>query len=66
MLGLGAIRPELVALDEGRAATRDVITLSLTFDHRVVDGGPAARFLQMLRQGIENPAAWLLDAGPRP
>lgn len=66
VLGLGAIRPELVALDEGRAATRDVITLSLTFDHRVVDGGPAARFLQMLRQGIENPAAWLLDAGPRP
>jgi pyruvate dehydrogenase E2 component (dihydrolipoyllysine-residue acetyltransferase) len=27
----------------------------LTFDHRIVDGGPAARFLQTLAQLIENP-----------
>lgn len=66
VLGLGAIRPEVVAVEDGRAATRDVITLSLTFDHRVVDGAPAARFLQTLRQGIENPAAWLLDAAAVP
>ena len=64
VLGLGAIRPEAVVLADGRVASREQITLSLTFDHRVVDGGPAARFLQSLRQGIENPAAWLLDAAP--
>jgi pyruvate/2-oxoglutarate dehydrogenase complex dihydrolipoamide acyltransferase (E2) component len=29
----------------------------------VVDGAPAARFLQTLRQGLENPAAWLLAEG---
>ena len=37
------------------------MTLSLTFDHRVVDGAPAARFLQTLVEGIESPAAWLPD-----
>ena len=38
------------------------MTLSLTFDHRIVDGGPAARFLQTLAQCVENPAPWLVDA----
>ena len=32
-----------------------MITLSLTFDHRIVDGAPAARFLATLRNAIENP-----------
>jgi pyruvate dehydrogenase E2 component (dihydrolipoamide acetyltransferase) len=31
------------------------VTLSLTFDHRIVDGADAARFLQSLVQRIENP-----------
>jgi pyruvate dehydrogenase E2 component (dihydrolipoamide acetyltransferase) len=35
----------------------DQVTLSLTFDHRIVDGAPAARFLQTLVQSVENPAA---------
>jgi pyruvate dehydrogenase E2 component (dihydrolipoamide acetyltransferase) len=30
-------------------------TLSLTFDRRLVDGAPAARFLQWIKQLIENP-----------
>jgi pyruvate/2-oxoglutarate dehydrogenase complex dihydrolipoamide acyltransferase (E2) component len=32
-----------------------MITLSLTFDHRLVDGAPAARFLQRLIQIVEAP-----------
>ena len=36
------------------------MTLSLTFDHRIVDGAPAARFLQTLGGLLENPSAWLL------
>jgi pyruvate dehydrogenase E2 component (dihydrolipoamide acetyltransferase) len=39
---------------------RDRITLSLTFDHRIVDGAPAARFLQTLCQFVENPAPCLM------
>jgi pyruvate dehydrogenase E2 component (dihydrolipoamide acetyltransferase) len=37
------------------------MTLSLTFDHRVVDGAPAARFLDTLRRCLEQPAPWLLE-----
>jgi pyruvate dehydrogenase E2 component (dihydrolipoamide acetyltransferase) len=61
ILGLGAIRSEPAVID-GKVVVRDQITLSLTFDHRVLDGAPAARFLQSLAQGIENPFLWLLDA----
>jgi len=32
-----------------------MMTLSLTFDHRIVDGAPAARFLQAVKRRIENP-----------
>jgi pyruvate dehydrogenase E2 component (dihydrolipoamide acetyltransferase) len=32
-----------------------VLTSSLTFDHRIVDGAPAARFLQDLDRLVEHP-----------
>jgi pyruvate dehydrogenase E2 component (dihydrolipoamide acetyltransferase) len=44
-----------------QVVVRDQMTLSLTFDHRLVDGAPAARFLQTLSGGIENPSAWLVE-----
>ncbi len=58
--------PECAILGVGRISTCPVvrmgvvvpgqtITLSLTFDHRVIDGGPAARFLQEVVRSIENP-----------
>ena len=34
---------------------RQMVWLSLTFDHRLVDGGPAARFLQRVVQLVERP-----------
>jgi pyruvate dehydrogenase E2 component (dihydrolipoamide acetyltransferase) len=61
ILGLGAIRREAVVVEDDRIVPRDQITLSLTFDHRVVDGAPAARFLATLRGMLENPSAWLLS-----
>jgi pyruvate dehydrogenase E2 component (dihydrolipoamide acetyltransferase) len=36
------------------------MTVSLTFDHRAVDGGPAARFLSTIREFIEEPTLWLV------
>ena len=39
---------------------RERVSLSLTFDHRIVDGAPAARFLQQLAGAIENPGPWLM------
>jgi pyruvate dehydrogenase E2 component (dihydrolipoamide acetyltransferase) len=59
ILGLGRIRRE-PAVYENQIVPRDQLSLSLTFDHRIVDGAPAARFLQTLGQAIETPSAWLL------
>jgi pyruvate dehydrogenase E2 component (dihydrolipoamide acetyltransferase) len=60
ILGLGAIRREPVVLDDGQIVARSQLTLSLTFDHRIVDGAPAARFLQTLVAAIANSTPWLL------
>lgn len=59
ILGVGRIVREPAVVGE-QIVPRDQITLSLTFDHRIVDGAPAARFLQDLCLGISNPAAWLV------
>lgn len=50
ILGLGRIQPRsAIALDHSvQSPNRQIMTLSLTFDHRVLDGAPAARFLQTL------------------
>jgi len=66
ILGLGAIRREVVALEDGTLTSREQLALSLTFDHRIVDGAPAARFLQTLTSGIGNPVVSLLAAPPTP
>lgn len=58
VLGVGRIARQPV-MDGDRVVGRDLVTLSLTFDHRVVDGGPAARFLQTLARCIENPRLWV-------
>jgi pyruvate dehydrogenase E2 component (dihydrolipoamide acetyltransferase) len=54
ILGVGRIQPKPVVWD-GKIVIRDMWTLSLTFDHRLVDGAPAARFLQRIKQLVENP-----------
>ena len=55
ILGVGTIRKELVVLDNGSFAPRDMLTLSLTFDHRVIDGAPAAKFLQAVVEAMQTP-----------
>ena len=54
ILGLGAIRQQPVPLPAGQGgfAFQPQLPLSLTFDHRVVDGAPAARFLGELVRRI--------------
>ena len=61
ILGVGRIVARAVVVDEatGRIAARKMVALSLTFDHRVVDGAPAARFLQRVKQLVEQPALWV-------
>jgi len=54
ILGVGRIRPEATVVN-GEIVVRQRMWLSLTFDHRVVDGAPAARFLQGIMRYIETP-----------
>ena len=68
VLGMGRITPkQIVTLRSGtideveRVAVRRMMTLSLTFDHRLVDGAPAARFLQRVKQLVEQPYLWLVS-----
>jgi pyruvate dehydrogenase E2 component (dihydrolipoamide acetyltransferase) len=60
ILGLGRIRKEPVVFQD-QTVPRDMMTLSLTFDHRMVDGGPAARFLDTVRRNIEQPGPLLVS-----
>ena len=54
ILGVGSIAERAVVRD-GQVCARLTVALSLAFDHRIVDGAPAARFLQRVKQLIEQP-----------
>lgn len=54
ILGIGRIQDKVVPY-QGEIKIRKMITLSLVFDHRLIDGAPAARFLQNIKQKVENP-----------
>lgn len=54
ILGVGRI-VEKVVVHRGEIARRFMIVLSLTFDHRLVDGAPAAAFLQTLADVLSHP-----------
>lgn len=50
---LGGIGPKREDL-EGRSATREYLSLTVSFDHRMIDGAPAARFTERLKELIES------------
>ena len=54
ILGIGRIVKKPVVVDD-QIVVRQMVALSLTFDHRVVDGAPAARFLDAVRRLVEAP-----------
>ncbi|WP_262059289.1 dihydrolipoamide acetyltransferase family protein [Streptomyces sp. STR69] len=58
MLGVGRIVPK-PWVHEGELAARQVVQLSLTFDHRVCDGGTAGGFLRYVADCVEQPAVLL-------
>lgn len=58
MLGVGRISAK-PWVHEGELAVRQVVQLSLTFDHRVCDGGTAGGFLRFVADCVERPAVLL-------
>ncbi|MFD0412946.1 dihydrolipoamide acetyltransferase family protein [Streptomyces sp. NPDC127108] len=58
MLGVGRIVPK-PWVHQGELAVRQVVQLSLTFDHRVCDGGTAGGFLRFVADCVEQPAVLL-------
>jgi pyruvate dehydrogenase E2 component (dihydrolipoamide acetyltransferase) len=58
ILAVGRITDRVVPID-GHPAVRPMMTLTLSSDHRVVDGARAAKFLQDLAEAIGNPQQWL-------
>jgi pyruvate dehydrogenase E2 component (dihydrolipoamide acetyltransferase) len=57
ILGVGRIREAIVPRN-GQPALGHLMVLSLTFDHRAVDGTPAAAFLQAIKRLVESPATY--------
>jgi pyruvate dehydrogenase E2 component (dihydrolipoamide acetyltransferase) len=55
ILAVGAITDRVVAID-GKAAVRPMITLTLSCDHRVIDGARAARFLDDIAAALAAPS----------
>jgi len=57
ILGVGKILPKWVFRPESpdKPVLRQMMALSLVFDHRIIDGAPAAKFLQYVKQVIEEP-----------
>ncbi len=61
ILGIGKIE-DRPAVKDGQIVIRRIMPLSLAFDHRVIDGVEAARFLNVIIEHLEDPALMLLEA----
>jgi pyruvate dehydrogenase E2 component (dihydrolipoamide acetyltransferase) len=57
ILGVGRLRDDVVLNSKGKPATSKRMTLSLTWDHRVFDGAPAAQFCKSIVDLLADPAA---------
>lgn len=61
ILGMGKIEDKAVVRD-GQIVVRRILPLSLAFDHRVIDGVEAARFLNVVIRHLEDPNLMLLGS----
>ncbi|WP_252315263.1 dihydrolipoamide acetyltransferase family protein [Sinobaca sp. H24] len=59
ILGVGRLHDKVIAVN-GTAEVRPVLSLSLSFDHRIIDGAPAAAFLTELKEKLESPYQLLI------
>lgn len=62
ILGLGRIMEKPVVKD-GQITIGKILPLSLSYDHRVVDGADAARFMNTVKEHLEDPDLFLVELG---
>ena len=60
ILGIGKIQ-ETAEVVDGEIVPRKTVKLSLSYDHRVVDGAEAARFMNKVLEDLENPKKLIID-----
>jgi pyruvate dehydrogenase E2 component (dihydrolipoamide acetyltransferase) len=60
ILGVHSIKRKPVVIDE-EIVIRSMMGMSITFDHRIIDGEPAGRFMTTIKYILENPEWLLLD-----
>ncbi len=60
ILGMHAIQQRPVAI-EGEVVIRPMMYLALTYDHRIIDGSEAVRFLLTIKESLEDPGRLLLQ-----
>src|SRR5690606_34543842 len=59
ILAIGGINDELY-LNDGVVASKKIMKVTMSCDHRVVDGATGAKFLQTFKQFLENPISMIL------
>ena len=60
ILGMHKIEERAMAVN-GEIVIRPMMYIALTYDHRIVDGSEAVRFLVTIKQMLEDPEALLID-----
>lgn len=61
ILGMGRARKEPIVTDTGDIEIRTILPLSLSYDHRLIDGAEAARFTRWIAEAIEEPLLLSLE-----
>jgi pyruvate dehydrogenase E2 component (dihydrolipoamide acetyltransferase) len=62
ILGVARARRELV-MEDGAVKAHTTLPLSLSYDHRVIDGADGARFLRWIADALENPLLIVMEGG---
>jgi pyruvate dehydrogenase E2 component (dihydrolipoamide acetyltransferase) len=57
ILAVGGVQKRPVVRNDSEICIRDMLTMTLSVDHRAVDGALAATFIARLKQHLENPEA---------
>lgn len=60
ILGVGTLSDELALDTEGTVTVHQKLPLSLTYDHQIIDGAPASRFLETVSEYLNDPYRLML------